>query len=67
MTRNRTGKNTVLGRRRSHRLRWRNTVAYRVARIEAIIGLDLGDPDDRLVAHIAVKIIESQGSADISG
>jgi hypothetical protein len=41
-----------------------NTVAYRVARIEAISGLDLGDPDDRLVAHVAVKIIESQGSAE---
>ncbi|MGH3899623.1 MAG: PucR family transcriptional regulator [Pseudonocardiaceae bacterium] len=42
-----------------------NTVAYRVARIEAITGLDLDDPDDRLVAHVAVKIIESQGSAAI--
>ncbi|MDQ2790077.1 MAG: hypothetical protein DLM60_10155 [Pseudonocardiales bacterium] len=42
-----------------------NTVAYRVARIEAITGLALGDPDDRLVAHIAVKIIESQGSAQM--
>jgi hypothetical protein len=41
-----------------------NTVAYRVARIEAITGLALGDPDDRLVAHVAVKIIESQGSAE---
>jgi hypothetical protein len=40
-----------------------NTVAYRVARIEAITGLDISDPDDRLVAHVAVKIIESQGSA----
>jgi sugar diacid utilization regulator len=40
-----------------------NTVAYRAVRIRAITGLDLGDPDDRLVAHIAVKIIESQGSA----
>jgi DNA-binding PucR family transcriptional regulator len=40
-----------------------NTVAYRVARIEAITGLDLGDPDDRLLAHVATKIIESQGSA----
>jgi DNA-binding PucR family transcriptional regulator len=39
-----------------------NTVAYRVARIEDITGLDLGDPDDRLIAHVAVKIIESQGS-----
>lgn len=41
-----------------------NTVAYRVTRIEAITDLDLSDPDDRLVAHVAVKIIESQGSAD---
>jgi hypothetical protein len=40
-----------------------NTVAYRVARIEAITGLDISNPDDRLVAHVAVKIIESQGSA----
>ncbi|MGH3669637.1 MAG: PucR family transcriptional regulator [Pseudonocardiaceae bacterium] len=38
-----------------------NTVAYRIARIEAITGLDLSDPDNRLVAHVAVKIIESQG------
>ena len=37
-----------------------NTVAYRVARIEAITGLALGDPDDRLIAHVAVKITESQ-------
>jgi PucR C-terminal helix-turn-helix domain/GGDEF-like domain len=41
-----------------------NTVAYRVARIEAITGLDLSDPDDRLVAHVAVKIIESQGCGE---
>jgi hypothetical protein len=40
-----------------------NTVAYRITRIETITGLDLGDPDDRLVAHVATKIIESQGSA----
>ncbi|HEY2723822.1 MAG TPA: helix-turn-helix domain-containing protein [Pseudonocardiaceae bacterium] len=38
-----------------------NTVAYRAQRIEAITRLDLNDPDDRLVAHVAVKIIESQG------
>lgn len=36
-----------------------NTVAYRAQRIEQITGLDLTDPDDRLVAHIAVKIIEA--------
>jgi sugar diacid utilization regulator len=41
-----------------------NTVAYRAARIEAITGLDLADPDDRLVAQVAVKIIESQGLAE---
>jgi PucR family transcriptional regulator, purine catabolism regulatory protein len=41
-----------------------NTVAYRVARIEAISRLDLGDPDDRLIAHVAVKIIEAQGTAE---
>jgi DNA-binding PucR family transcriptional regulator len=39
-----------------------NTVAYRVARIKALTGLDLGDADDRLVAHVAAKIIESQGA-----
>ncbi len=41
-----------------------NTVAYRAARIETITSLDLADPDDRLLAHVAVKIIESQGSAE---
>lgn len=37
-----------------------NTVAYRVKRIERMTGLDLDDADDRLIAHVAVKIIESQ-------
>lgn len=37
-----------------------NTVAYRVHRIEELTHLRLGDPEDRLSAHIAVKIIESQ-------
>jgi PucR C-terminal helix-turn-helix domain/GGDEF-like domain len=41
-----------------------NTVAYRMARIEAITALRLGNPDDRLIAHVAIKIIESQGSAN---
>lgn len=44
-----------------------NTVAYRMARIETITGLNLSDPDDRLVAHVAVKIVESQGSASVDG
>jgi hypothetical protein len=37
-----------------------NTVAYRVQRIGQLTSLDLADPDDRLIAHVAVKIIESQ-------
>jgi DNA-binding PucR family transcriptional regulator len=41
-----------------------NTVAYRAARIEAITGLNLADSDDRLVAQVAVKIVESQGAAE---
>jgi hypothetical protein len=38
-----------------------NTVTYRVQRIEQLTSLDLSDPDDRLIAHIAIKIIGSQG------
>jgi hypothetical protein len=37
-----------------------NTVAYRIRRVEELTGLDLGDADDRLLAHVSVKIIESQ-------
>lgn len=37
-----------------------NTIAYRVRRIEQLTCLDLADPDDRLVAHVAAKIVESQ-------
>lgn len=37
-----------------------NTISYRIQRIEQVTGLDLTDPDDRLIAHVAVKIIESQ-------
>ncbi len=36
-----------------------NTVAYRMQRIQALTGLDLNDADDRLLAHVAVKIAES--------
>jgi methionine synthase I (cobalamin-dependent) len=39
-----------------------NIAGARLARIEAITRLDLGDPDDRLVTHVAVKIIELQDS-----
>jgi sugar diacid utilization regulator len=38
-----------------------NTVAYRVQRIEQLTSLDLAGPEDRLLAHVAVKIIMSQG------
>jgi hypothetical protein len=39
-----------------------NTVTYRLRRIEALSGLDLSDPDDRLVAHVALKIVEGLGA-----
>jgi purine catabolism regulator len=43
-----------------------NTISYRIQRIEQLTPLNLTDPDDRLIAHVAVKIIESQraGKAD---
>ena len=37
-----------------------NTVSYRLQRIEQLTPLNLADPEDRLVAHIAVKILEAQ-------
>lgn len=37
-----------------------NTIAYRINRIEDLARLDLTDAEDRLSAHVAVKIIESQ-------
>ena len=37
-----------------------NTVSYRIQRIEQLTTLDMADPDDRLVAHVAVKIVESR-------
>ena len=37
-----------------------NTVAYRIQRIEQLTSLDLANPDHRLSAHVATKIIESQ-------
>ena len=39
-----------------------NTVSYRLRRIESLSGLDLSDPDDRLVAHVALKIVEGLGT-----
>ena len=37
-----------------------NTVSYRIQRIEQLTSLDLANPDDRLSAHVAAKIIESR-------
>ncbi len=37
-----------------------NTISYRIQRIEQLTPLDLTNPDDRLVAHVAIKIVESQ-------
>jgi sugar diacid utilization regulator len=37
-----------------------NTVTYRIQRIEHLTSLDLTNPDHRLSAHVAAKIIESQ-------
>jgi sugar diacid utilization regulator len=37
-----------------------NTIAYRINRIEELTRLKLADAEDRLSAHVAVKIIESQ-------
>ena len=40
-----------------------NTVLYRIQRIESLTSLDLSNPDHRLNAHVATKIIESQRSS----
>jgi hypothetical protein len=37
-----------------------NTVSYRIQRIEQLTSLDLANPDHRLSAHVAAKIIESR-------
>ncbi|MPZ85933.1 MAG: hypothetical protein GEV28_38395 [Actinophytocola sp.] len=41
-----------------------NTISYRIHRIEQLTPLDLTNPDDRLVDHVAVKIVESQRALD---
>jgi PucR family transcriptional regulator, purine catabolism regulatory protein len=42
-----------------------NTVTYRIQRIERLASLDLTNPDHRLSAHVATKIIESQRPDEI--
>ena len=41
-----------------------NTISYRVHKIEQLTPLDLTNADDRLVAHVAVKIVESLRAGD---
>jgi sugar diacid utilization regulator len=45
-----------------------NTVTYRIQRIQRLTSLDLTDPDHRLSAHVATKIVESNraGNTDRS-
>jgi DNA-binding PucR family transcriptional regulator len=40
-----------------------NTVSYRVHRVEEITGLDLGSYRDRLVAQVALEILDAVGEA----
>jgi PucR C-terminal helix-turn-helix domain/GGDEF-like domain len=41
-----------------------NTVSYRIQRIERLTSLDLANPDHRLSAHVAAKIIESRQATE---
>jgi PucR C-terminal helix-turn-helix domain/GGDEF-like domain len=41
-----------------------NTVAYRIQRIQQLTTLDLADPEERLLAHVAMKIIEMHRTSD---
>ncbi len=41
-----------------------NTVSYRLQRIERLTSLDLANPDHRLSAHVAAKIIESRKAGE---
>lgn len=43
-----------------------NTVAYRIQRVQQLTELDLADPEERLLAHVAMKIIEVRGAGDMS-
>jgi hypothetical protein len=40
----------------------RNTVAYRIARLEALAGWDLADPDLRLALQVAARLVHSAQS-----
>ena len=40
-----------------------NTVSYRIHRVEKITGLDLGSYRDRLMAQVALEILDAVGEA----
>jgi len=40
-----------------------NTVSYRIHRVEQITGLDLGSYRDRLMAQVALEILDAVGEA----
>jgi PucR family transcriptional regulator, purine catabolism regulatory protein len=42
-----------------------NTVTYRIQRIEQLTSLELANPDHRLSAHVATKIIESRSASHL--
>jgi DNA-binding PucR family transcriptional regulator len=42
----------------------RNTLQYRVARIEALTGWQLDDPDLRLALAVAVRVVQNDQSED---
>jgi hypothetical protein len=44
-----------------------NTVSYRIQRVERLTSLDLANPDHRLSAHVAAKIIESRRDRTLAG
>lgn len=39
-----------------------NTLRYRLARLQEAVGLDLDDPDERLVAHLQLRLMDSEGN-----
>ncbi len=39
----------------------RNTFRYRLARLLELSGLDLGDPDERLITHLQLRFLDGPG------
>jgi DNA-binding PucR family transcriptional regulator len=40
-----------------------NTVSYRIHRVEELTGLDLGNYRERLMAQVALEILDAVGEA----